>query len=381
MKLAFVIYRLYRFGGKSRNFMAIAAECARRGHDVTIVTMEADSPPPEGCALVTIPGRGWSNVGRYVHFARDIATMRRRDGFDLVISGERMPGIDVYYAGDSCFVEHAITRRSFLHRLTRRYRHFRRFEEAVCSPDSSTNIMALTPLEIEAYRRHHGTPSDRFGLLPPNVTRDRQTPPERRPEERASVLREHGLSDDAIVMVSIGSDLHRKGVDRSIRAIASIRRTSSHDACLLVIGGGGERSMRLLTARLGVGRHVRLLGTRQDVGRHLAAADVLLHPARLEATGTAIVEGIAAGIPVVTTSVCGYAFHVTDASAGVVLDSPFDQRAMNEACLSLCDEGRRRAMADHARRYAANTDLYGRAARGADLIEEWSRTKLVPRHP
>ena len=60
----------------------------------------------------------------------------------------------------------------------------------------------------------------------------------------------------------------------------------------------------------------------------MAAADLFVHPARYDTTGTVIFESIANGLPVVTTSACGYAKHVSAADAGLVLQEPFRQRTL-----------------------------------------------------
>ena len=44
---------------------------------------------------------------------------------------------------------------------------------------------------------------------------------------------------------------------------------------------------------------------------------------------------MASGLPVLVTDVCGYAFHIEQAQAGVVLNSPFDQAALNKALANM----------------------------------------------
>ena len=57
----------------------------------------------------------------------------------------------------------------------------------------------------------------------------------------------------------------------------------------------------------------------------LLAADLLLHPAYHENTGTILLEALVSGLPILTTDVCGYAHYVQEAKAGCVLTSPFQQ--------------------------------------------------------
>ena len=55
------------------------------------------------------------------------------------------------------------------------------------------------------------------------------------------------------------------------------------------------------------------------------AADLMIHPARNEATGTVLIEALCCGLPVLTTDLCGYSEYITAAAGGVVLPEPFRQ--------------------------------------------------------
>ena len=66
---------------------------------------------------------------------------------------------------------------------------------------------------------------------------------------------------------------------------------------------------------------MQFLGGRSDVPRFLLGADLLIHPAYHENTGTALLEALVAGLPVLVTDVCGYAHYIAEADAGRVLPS------------------------------------------------------------
>lgn len=61
----------------------------------------------------------------------------------------------------------------------------------------------------------------------------------------------------------------------------------------------------------------------------MSAADLLLHPAVQEAAGIVLLEAIVAGLPVLTTEVCGYAHYINAAQCGVVIPEPFAQEVLN----------------------------------------------------
>ena len=65
-----------------------------------------------------------------------------------------------------------------------------------------------------------------------------------------------------------------------------------------------------------------------------------MHPGPLT-TGTVILEALVNGLPVITTSACGYAKHVRAAGAGIVLEEPFDFKLFLTALKDMADTGRR----------------------------------------
>jgi UDP-glucose:(heptosyl)LPS alpha-1,3-glucosyltransferase len=67
----------------------------------------------------------------------------------------------------------------------------------------------------------------------------------------------------------------------------------------------------------------------------MLGADLLAHPARSELAGLVIMEAMTAGLPVLLTDVCGYASHVQNAGAGVMLKSPFSQAELNASMLKM----------------------------------------------
>lgn len=82
-----------------------------------------------------------------------------------------------------------------------------------------------------------------------------------------------------------------------------------------------------------------------------------------------LLEAITAGLPVLTSSVCGYAHYIEDANCGVVIEEPFRQDMLNKVlCEALTQPSLRAAWAENARHYADTQDLYSLPEKAADLI-------------
>ena len=122
-------------------------------------------------------------------------------------------------------------------------------------------------------------------------------------------------------------------------------------------------------AVLGLRERVRILAGRSDVPRFLLGADLLMHPAYNENTGTVLLEAMVAGLPVLTTAACGYAHYVTDAGAGTVIADPFAQERLNAALVELLEAPEHRARCKQAGlAFADSADIYSMPERAADVI-------------
>jgi UDP-glucose:(heptosyl)LPS alpha-1,3-glucosyltransferase len=124
-----------------------------------------------------------------------------------------------------------------------------------------------------------------------------------------------------------------------------------------------------LARQLGVADRVHLYGGRDDVPAFLLGADLLLQPSYYENTGTAIVEALAAGLPVLATANCGYAHYVEDADAGKLVPMPFAQSKLNDLLRDMLTSAERPRWRDKALAFAARADLYSLPERAAEIIE------------
>ena len=114
---------------------------------------------------------------------------------------------------------------------------------------------------------------------------------------------------------------------------------------------------------------VEFLKGRSDIPRFLLGADLLIHPAYNENTGTVLLEALVAGLPVLVTDVCGYAHYITDANCGRVVPSPFEQQALDQMLAQmLADDAQRSAWSRNALAFAETADLYSMPQKAADVI-------------
>ncbi|MEO1963642.1 MAG: glycosyltransferase family 4 protein [Cycloclasticus sp.] len=367
MHLAFALYKYFPYGGLARDFMRIANICIEKGHSVDVYVMEWQGELVTGCNVHILSPNGWSNHARVASFHRRFAERLEHEQYDVVIGFNKIPGVGVYYAADPCYVDR-FTDASFLEKLNPRYRFYAAAEEAVFGMDSETVCLMISDVQTELFKEHYHTPMERLVALPPGIDLNRRKSVDAQ-QRRKTFRKKLQLAENEILVLMVGSAFKTKGVDRAIKAIAILPEMLRLKTHLMVVGEGDAGSYEHLTNQMGVADHVHFMGGRSDVPDFLLAADLLVHPARKENTGTVILESMVAGLPMLVTGVCGYAKHVRKSMAGEVLPLPFSQVALNRVLekMLMCDKDK---WINHALEYADNEDLYSMPEKAVEAIEK-----------
>ena len=375
LKLAFCLYKYFPHGGLQRDFLRIAEECQRLGHDIRVYTLSWQGTIPRGFEVTIVPVTALTNHTRYERFSAWVQNQLVRDPVDTVIGINKMPGLDLYYAADSCYEEKARSQRSWLYRLLPRYKHFSRYEKAVFGRDSSTEILMISKVQKAFFDRHYGTQSERLNFLPPGISRDRIAPDNVR-DIRVAMRRELGIADDEKLLLMLGSGFVKKGLSRALYALRSLARAKREKTRFFVVGEDNPQPFRRLIRWLGLSRQVTILAGRDDVPRFLFASDLLILPALDEAAGIVLLEAVVAGLPVLVTENCGYAHYVEEAGMGQLVRTPFRQAELNNRLASMLDDDDRERWYAVGKQFAEHADIYSLHSQAAEKIERVALRKL-----
>ena len=379
MKLAFLLYKYFPYGGMQRDFKRFVEQIQRRGHHCRIYYISWQGESLVDTDMRQVAVKALSNHRRNQQFYHWVRRDLLADPVDGVVGFNKMPGLDVYYAADSCYLAKAMLERNWVYRLGARFRHFSACEKAVFEPRSATQILLISQTEKAKFEKHYQTPEARMHMLPPGIDPDRRAGADA--DQRRSLTRHAlGLGDEDIALFFIGSGFIKKGLGRAIRTLAATRLAKpAQNVQLFVVGQDKKRRFKRLATKLSVAQNVHFLEGRDDIPDLLLAADLLVHPALDEAAGIVLIEALVAGLPVVVTDVCGYAHHIAAADGGEVLSSPFDQQQWDAAVLRALEAKTLSRYKASALAYAEREDLYSMHHTGAMLIEKIiaSRTKQL----
>lgn len=199
---------------------------------------------------------------------------------------------------------------------------------------------------------HYGMPRDSIEPIPVGVDTRRFAG---RPGGRALVRSRLGVPTDAFVVLFVGDDFERKGLDRAIKAVGRLRR----DAELLVVGGGKSSPFEALARALPPGRRVRFLGrvTNSELPDIYSAADATVLPSRQDSWGHPVLESLAAGRPVLVSEFTGAHEVVTHGLDGFVLDREGAPEQITQILDGLAaDRAARTEIGRHGRETASTYD-------------------------
>lgn len=373
MHLAFVLYKYFPYGGLARDFSRIANICLEKGHSVDVYVMEWQGDLVPEYNVHVLSCKGWSNHSKVASFHNQLNQRMRSEQYDAVIGFNKMPGLDVYYAADPCYVDR-FQESNFLTKLNPRYRFYADVEDAVFGQSSKTVCLMISDKQTALFKKHYHTAAQRLLMLPPGIDPDRRKSNDA-VEKRARLRKTLKLKEDDLLVLMVGTGFKTKGVDRAIIALSSLDRDMLVKTHLIVVGEDDLKSYKRLAEQHGVASRCHFMGGRNDVPDLLLAADLLLHPARKENTGTVILEAMVAGLPVLVTDVCGYAKYVSQAEAGFVIASPFQQDVLNERLAEMLSSTARDVWSKNALEFADNEDIYRMPEKAVEAIERVARDK------
>ena len=369
LKLAFCLYKYFPYGGLQRDFLKIALSCQQQGHQIRVYTLGWQGDVPVGVKVMIVPVSAITNHSLYERFSDWVQENLSLDPVDVVVGINKMPGLDVYYAADSCYEEKANSQRSWIYRLLPRYRHFSRYEKAVFGRASKTQILMISKVQKPFFDRHYQTQEGRIQFLPPGISRDRVAPDDvaqRRRVKRAEL----GLNDDEKMLLMVGSGFVKKGLARTLYSVRALPRVERRKVRFFVIGEDNPVRFKHLIFLLGITQNVTILSGQDDIPDFMFAADLLILPALDEAAGIVLLEAVVAGLPVLTTENCGYAHYITDSDMGAVIPMPFEQKVLNKKLGSMLRDKNRSAWVEKGRRFAESASIYSLHQNASQTIEQ-----------
>jgi UDP-glucose:(heptosyl)LPS alpha-1,3-glucosyltransferase len=158
------------------------------------------------------------------------------------------------------------------------------------------------------------------------------------------------IGPEEVVALFVAMNYRLKGLDPLLRAVAQLR--TAQPFRLLVVGDPNSRAYERQARRLGIAGKVRFAGYYADTSNCYFASDFLVHPTFYDPCSLVVLEGLACGLPVITSRFNGAAELLHPPREGYVVADPHDTGHLAGCLSQLLDPARRQACAQAARRTA-----------------------------
>ena len=353
-------------GGAETMLLNLGEELRRRGHEVLPIGPAGRA----GWLGDRFRERGFAPESYVLRRAIDPSCMRQIIG---MLRSHRIQVAHSHEFGMAVYGAFAARRAGIRHVITmhggRYYAEQRRRRSALrWAARRSDALVAVSEATAADLRRTLRLPDDEVRVVHNGIPV--------RAGSRTAVRSELALQENELLIVAVGNLYPVKGHAVLLRALGELQRSGVLDSVpwRLALAGRGEEEakLRVLASEEGIAERVTLLGYREDVPDILAAADLFVMPSLSEGLPLALVEAMAAGLPVVVSDVGGVP-EVAVPGREAVLVPPGDPARLAVGLASLLrDPGARAAMGvaarDRAHRdFSVSTmcEAYERLYRGA----------------
>ena len=317
-----IVRQKYRPDGGAERFISRALEALDdQNIDLNIITRQWEGKPnPQWKIHLCNPAK-YGRVSREKRFAMAARQCWEQQHFDIVQSHERIPGCDIFRAGDGAHRVWLEQRarvispfQRFLTRISPYHRYVLQAEEAMFHSAELKKIICNSGMVKRDIMRCYGVDESRFEVIYNAIDSEKFMPATE--EQRRSSREALSIPSAAVALIYVGSGFERKGLKPAIEAIAS------GDRYLIVVGQDkDQKKYELLAQQSGCADRVRFTGVQNNVLPYYHAADGMILPTLYDPFPNVILEAMACGLPVITSQTCGGAEFIPQGKEGFVCDA------------------------------------------------------------
>ena len=347
MKIALTHTRYSYTGGIEKYIHSLVERLLAAGHEVHYIAARWEPREHPRLHFHRAPMIRFPKSLRVLSFNHFTNRILEREPFDLVHGFTKTDRQDVYTDGSGLlheYIEATLAHRTGWYRalyratphqraiLRMEARRFRRGAIKMIIPMAEfvkRQILARYPVEPERVEVvYNGVELEHFH-------------PDNRASLGAPMRKRLGIDPDRPVLLFVGNDWFRKGLDTTLDALPRIAEGLATAPLLLVVGHDNHpERFRERARERGVTELVQWLGPTREIREPFAASDVFLFPSRYDVFGNVGLEALASGVPAALSAAAGVGELLDGGDAGILLEDPTDAGELARATLALLDRER-----------------------------------------
>lgn len=354
MRIA-IIRKKYTFHGGAESFSTnFIQKLADEGHEIHIYAINWQTGSSHSnIQFNRVPVLAFNSFLRDLSFTISayFILKKKRRYYDIIQTHDKTLYQDLYRAGDGCHMEWLRQRwkRTGINGkisiiINPYHLLILALERSIFKRHRYKKIIAISEMVKRNIIENYDVPSEGIEVIYNGVDLNKFHP-DNRAKFRAEVRKKHGVSDNAFVVLFVGSGFERKGVKYLIEAVESL----SLPLTVMIVGKGSEKKFKKISPnpsllkrgilevplwKRGIKgdfqskQNIIFCGPQKDIHKYYAAADIFVFPTIYEPFGNVHLEALATGLPVITTKNSGAAEIIRKYEHGFVLDEPEDIDAL-----------------------------------------------------
>ncbi|TVM03253.1 MAG: hypothetical protein CV087_06120 [Candidatus Brocadia sp. WS118] len=360
MKIALVVYQFIKEKGGVESYVCNASkQLLDYGFDVHIFAHRFSQNQDKRLWFHYVPAFTlWSPL-KYWTFALNAPKIIKKSGiaFDLIHGFTQTLSQDIYRVGGGCHWDYMMhtypLMQSRLGKLLMclNPRHFSLLllEKIIFRKKCYKQITCISEqCKRELIHHYQVSPGD-VDVIYNGVDIDVFTP-QNRITYRETIRAKYAIAPDDVLLLFVGSGFKRKGLRHVINALSLIN--TSQKMKLLVVGKGNVREYQRFAGKKGVSDKLVFAGVCKNIHEIYAGGDIFIFPSEYDAFGTACLEAMASGLPVIVSKASGASEIIVHGEDGFIVSHPIDAKEIAQYMQALLKKETRDHMGSVARQKA-----------------------------
>jgi len=353
-KIAMVIPKVGPVGGAERFAFEVAGHLSRNPEYEIHVFANMWQSDIHGVTFHKVPIITFPKFLTSISFAYFARRKINQMNFDLVHTHDRIFEADV-------FTMHGIPHRTWIKEIRGKKwmslydRATQWVEECILSSTRCVAFLPVSHLAQEKILKEFRVDPEKVQVIHPGVDIEKFQELSRS-QCRREMRKHFGISPSDVVILFVSMNFEIKGLDYIINGIA--RAQSSHPATtitLLVAGKGNDKIFHRQAHNLGIGKNVIFAGVqKENLEKMYLASDLFMMLSRFDTFGIAVLEAMAASLPVIVSGNVGAKDVIREGENGFTIEDTQNTAMISEKIAVMLNEETRSEMAQEA--YNASLD-------------------------
>src|SRR3990170_3045725 len=382
MKIALVVYQFIKEkGGVESYVFNLSRHLLDRCHEVHIFAHRFGQDQDKRLLFHHVPAITFWSPLKHWTFAVNAPKIIKKTGikFDIVHGFTQTLFQDIYRVGGGCHWDYMMHTYPLMQSafgkivLCLNPRHFSLLllERIIFKRKCYKQITCISEQCKKEIIHHYKLPANDVEVIYNGADTDVFTP-QNRLKNRDSIRAKYSIFKEDVLLLFVGSGFKRKGLKYIIDAIPLI--DTDKKIKLLVVGKGKVRKYQKLAKENGIIDKIIFAGVYKNIQEIYAAGDIFVFPSEYDAFGTACLEAVASGLPVVVSKTSGVSEIIMQGKEGFVINHPINAKEMVIYIDALLDKEKRNEMGSAARR---KSEMYSFESNVEKTLQVYRRTLNV----